>query len=999
MHLLAGEAVRIDYGDAAVDLAQPPGDIIFLSAADTELAALAEAALSRGANAPSVRFANIGRLAHPMSVDLYMEKTASAARLVAVRMMGGAGYWPYGLERLRALARAGGPKLIVVPGEDRWDNGLEAFATIPAEECRLLWRYLVEGGGENCHRALAFCDHVLGIGALPESPMVLPHTGFYWPGQGPIALEVWREHHGDRPVAPIIFYRALIHGGSTEPIDALVTALGEQRIAALPIFVTSLKDRESETLLADAFAAVPPAIVLNTTAFAVSRIGSSHVGTVLDRPGRPVLQVVLAGSTEDAWRESARGLLPRDLTMNVVLPEVDGRILTRAISFKADNSPGAGYRPVDDRVRFVARQAAAWVRLGSTPAPERRVALVLSNYPDRDGRIANGVGLDTPESTVRLALALAEAGYALPSFPETSAALMAWLLGGPTNAFTSARESAETLLLADYWAFFDALPESARAALTARWGAPEDDPFFADGAFRLSIHRFGNVVVGVQPARGYSIDPKATYHDPDLVPPHSYLAFYAWLRTEFRADAVVYLGKHGNLEWLPGKALGLSEACWPEIALGATPLVYPFLVNDPGEGAQAKRRASAVIVDHLAPAMTRAEIHGPLAELETLIDEYYLAAGVDKRRRDYLAQEIVALAERHGLDRDLGFTRESGGEALRALDAHLCELKEMQIRDGLHILGASPAGRQRTDTLVAIARVPRSGGRPADASLHRAIADDLGLRFDPLDCDMAAEWKGPRPEALAGVGDAPWRSAGDTVERIEALAAILVDGAVLSTAHSRESGNPGGAESADTNPLLDPRFRGEERGVEVAARTESVLKWIVGELAPSLDASGGAETAAILTALDGRFVSPGPSGAPTRGRPDVLPTGRNFYSVDVRAVPTAAAWALGRKSADAVALRYFQDEGEWPRSIALSAWGTSNMRTGGDDIAQVLAFVGAEPVGGRHRSRQRLPGDPARRSRAAAHRCDVEDFRHVSRCLSRAGGPDRLSDPRHRGTR
>ena len=661
---------------------------------------------------------------------------------------------------------------------------------------------------------------------------------------------------------------------------------------------------------------------------------------LLDRPGRPVLQVVLAGSSEEAWRESARGLGPRDLTMNVVLPEVDGRILTRAVSFKEDvplgrdgTSRGTTYRPVADRVRFVVQQAAAWIRLAAKPAKDRRVALILSNYPDRDGRIANGVGLDTPESAARVGAALADAGYDIAEFPADSRALMARLLAGPTNA--KAGPGGERLSLAGYRRVFDGLPAKARAALSERWGGPEDDPSFANGAFRLAIHRFGKVVVGIQPARGYGVDPKATYHDPDLVPPHGYLAFYAWLREEFGADAMVHVGKHGNLEWLPGKALGLSETCWPEVALGATPLIYPFIVNDPGEGSQAKRRASAVIVDHLMPAMTRAEIHGPLAELETLIDEYYVAAGIDRRRADWLAKEAIALAERHGIDRDLGFARDQGGDALRLLDAHLCDLKEMQIRDGLHILGRSPRDRQRVDTLVAIARTPRSGPRPADASLHRAIADDLGLGFDPLDCEPADDWTGPRPGALTGVSDAPWRSCGDTVERIEILAAELVREATAHSAHSRESGNPGGESG------LGPRFRGDER---YGAGTRAVLDWIATDLAPSLDSSGAAEIAAVLAALDGRFLAPGPSGAPTRGRPDVLPTGRNFYSVDVRGVPTAAAWALGKSAADALALRYFQDEGEWPRSIAFSAWATSNMRTGGDDVAQVMALLGAAPV-------------------------------------------------------
>ncbi len=933
MHLLAGEALRIDDGDAAVDLAQPPGDIVILSAADSELAALAEAARPRAAGAPTIRFANLGQLAHPMSVDLYVDKTVSRARLVVVRAMGGAGYWPHGLERLRAEARSGGPLVAVMPGEDKWDAGLEAYATVAAEDCRQLWRYLVEGGAENAARALAFCDHLIGRADRPQQASVLPHAGLWQVGD----LAAWRHDNAGKPVAPVVFYRALVQGASTAPIEALAAALRDEGLAPLPIYVTSLKDRESEAFLRDSLSAVSPAVVLNTTAFAVSRIGEAHAGTVLDEPGRPVFQVVLAGSTEAAWRESPRGLLPRDLTMNVVLPEVDGRILTRAISFKAHASAGAPYAPNGDRVRFVAAQVAAWAHLGAKSPARRRIALVLSNYPDRDGRIANGVGLDTPESAARIAAAMAGAGYALAGFPSTGADLMA-LLTGPDG-----RDGAR-LSLAAYRAFFDALPESARAAIAERWGAPESDPSFVVSAFRIAAHRFGNVVVGIQPQRGYAIDPKATYHDPALVPPHGYLAFYAWLRREFAADAIVHVGKHGNLEWLPGKALGLSASCWPEVALGPVPLIYPFIVNDPGEGSQAKRRASAVIVDHLMPPMTRAETYGPLAELETLIDEYYLAAGIDKRRRDYLAGEIIALAERHGLDRDLRLARDDP-DALRTIDAHLCELKEMQIRDGLHILGASPTDRQRTDTLVAIARSPRAGGRPEDASLHRAIADDLGLGFDPLDGDPGAPWGGPRPTALAEVSHAPWRTNGDTVERIELLAAELA----ASLQHPQPSPRRRPGSSSDGVAVakkdLDSGHRGKGKvNQPVGPRTGTVLGWIADTLAPSLDSSGAAEIAAVLTGLDGRFIPPGPSGAPTRGRPEVLPTGRNFYSVDVRAVPTAAAWALGRKAADAVALRYFQDEGEWPRSIALSAWGTSNMRTGGDDIAQVMAFIGAEPV-------------------------------------------------------
>ncbi|MCX5514886.1 cobaltochelatase subunit CobN [Kaistia algarum] len=1008
MHLIVGETERIDDGATAVDLDQSPGDIVVLSAADSELAAFA-GAFARMPEGPSLRLANWTKLQHPYSVDLYLEKTLQKAKLVIVRMMGGSGYWPYGLEALRALSRGGGPRLAVMPGEDRWDPSLEPYSTIDIAAARQLWRCCVEAGPENIGRALRLARHWVGDGEAPEAPVALPEIGFWQPGSGVVSREAALSAARQRPYAPIVFYRALIEGGSTEPIDALVEALGREGIGAVPIFVTSLKNPAVAEALGQFFVEAPPAIVLNGTAFAISRPGRSHEPTVLDAPGRPVLQIVFAGTSREAWLNSTRGLSPRDLIMNVALPEVDGRILTRPVSFKeevardpATDSRIVVYKADRERIAFVAAQVAAWVRLGAKPASKSRIALVLSNYPGRDGRIGNGVGLDTPESAVRIAAAMRRAGYELPAFPETGRALMEGLLeadqgpqalspllpqsGGGLGRGLASEPSTETLHaqhtplsssppqggrelggvspailpLAAYLAFHDALPESVRAALASRWGAPEEDPLFEDGAFHVRVHRFGNIVLAVQPGRGHGVDPKATYHDPELVPPHHYLAFYAFLRHEFGADAIVQIGKHGNLEWLPGKALGLSAECWPEVALGPTPLIYPFIVNDPGEGAQAKRRSSAVIVDHLMPALTRAGAQGVFAEIETLIDEYHLAAGADPKRRDFLEAEILALAERHGIDRDLEIGRDDPNRALRAIDAHLCDIKELQIRDGLHLFGKSPEGDARIDTLLAIARAPRSGGRPQDGSLARAIANDLGLAgFDPIGCDRAADWEGPRPEVLEALGEGLWRTAGDTVERVEALARAMV--AALLPLPQSEGGSGRGptaepsteASHAQHTPLANSSLQGGRGQADALHRldclddfsaTTPILDWIVADLAPALDRSGSDEIAGVIAALDGRFIPPGPSGAPSRGRADVLPTGRNFYAVDTRAIPTEAAWRLGRLAAEALVQRYLQDEGEWPRSIAISAWGTANMRTGGDDIAQVLALIGAEPA-------------------------------------------------------
>jgi cobaltochelatase CobN len=909
MHLKLDGSGSIDDGDVARDLGQESADIVVLSAADSDLAAFGAAHAALPKDFPSVRLTNLLALGHPASVDLYVERTLRDARIVVLRMLGGESYWPHGVESLRGDALRRGAQLACIPGELSWDARLAACGTVCADDTHALWRYCTEGGVENAGLALRFAAHLIGRGEKPVPARPMPSAGF-WRGEPTI---------GNRPNAVVIFYRALVAGGDTAAIDALRAALDARGLNAVCLYVTSLKDERSIAFLRAALAAYPPDIIVNATAFATATVNDD--AGVLSASGCPILQVAQAGITRASWENSTRGLLPRDLAMHVVLPEVDGRIFAHAIAFKERSESGAGFaptvfRPVEDRVAASADLARAWVRLRRAPSAERRVAVILANYPSRDGRLANGVGLDTPQSLVDVLGAMRGAGYGIDAALGDAAAMMQLLQDSPTNALEerNIRPGGVSWRMSDYEAAFAGLPANVRRAIEARWGGPAQDPHVANDSFRLGLHRFGNIVVGVQPARGYHIDPKTTYHDPDLVPPHHYLAFYLWIGRHFDAHAVIHLGKHGNLEWLPGKSTGLSANCLPDAVLGPLPHLYPFIVNDPGEGIQAKRRSAAVIIDHLTPPLTRAELHDDLARLETLVDEYALAADLDPKRAAVIAEDILSLARAQRLDADVNVTRQTPThEALRALDAHLCDLKEMQIRDGLHIFGRTPQAAQRNDLLVSIARLPRSDISPQDASLHRALALDLGVGdFDPLTRDLADPFNGPRPDILSQLSPAAWRTSGDTVERIETLALRLVSG----------------AQPCDAG----------------WARTRAVLDWIDAELRPAIDACGDAEMAALLQGLDGRFVRPGPSGAPTRGRPDVLPTGRNFFAVDVRAVPTPSAWRIGRLAAERLVEGYWQEAGEWPRAIALSAWGTANMRTGGDDVAQALALIGARPV-------------------------------------------------------
>ena len=926
MLLLAASPGRVDDGKEPVDLEQTPADILFLSAADTELGALSDARAEMDAP-PGLRLANITQMGHPMSVDLHLDKCATQCRLVIARVLGGVGYWKYGSEQYAARCHEAGVPLALLPGDDKPDADLRALSTISDEDYDALWAYLVEGGPENAANFLRYGKAMLDGGEKPQTASPLLRAGVYWPGSGISDLSAAQAGWTDgNPVVPIVFYRALVQGAGLNPINRMVRALLRAGMNPLPIFVASLKDPVSVATLTQLFAAEPPSVILNATSFAV---GSPHSGdasptnplTMPEANAAPVFQVVLAGSSEEAWAGGLTGLSARDIAMNVALPEVDGRVLSRAVSFKgeaffdtATQCPIATYRAQGDRVDFVAQLAANWSRLRATPENKRKVALILANYPNKDGRLANGVGLDTPAGTVHALHLMKAKGYSIEGAPDDGDALMQSILAGPTNWLTDRTQKAggETLSLSDYESYFKDLPWELKEQITARWGAPQDDPFLSDKGFKLSILRYGRVVVGVQPARGYNIDPTDTYHSPDLVPPHNYLAFYAWLRREFGADAIVHMGKHGNLEWLPGKALALSAECWPEVALGPLPHIYPFIVNDPGEGTQAKRRAQAVIIDHLPPPLTRAETYGPLRDLEALVDEYYEAAGVDPRRIDHLRREILSLSSSTGLDRDIGLSGQDEERDLAKLDAYLCELKEAQIRDGLHVFGVSPEGDQLRDLTIAMARVPRGQGADGDASFIRALADDLDLAFDPLDCDMSAPWTGPRPPHLLDLTDDPWRSTGDTVERLELLAIRIL--------------RDGGWGDAGLGP-----------------RASSVVQTITSEIRPAITNCGPNEGAGFLTALSGHAVPPAPSGAPTRGRLDVLPTGRNFFSVDSRAVPTPTAWALGWKSANLLIEKHLQTHGDWPRTMLLTSWGTAYMRTGVDDIAQGLALMGVKP--------------------------------------------------------
>ncbi len=974
--------------EGVIFIEQSPAPLVFLTAADTDIQTLAASISQLPVDFPGVRVANLLQLQQQLTIDTYAENVLSFARIIILRLLGGRAYWSYGLEVVRETVQRTGASFVVLPGDDRPDLDLISHSTVPLAVANQLWRYFIEGGVDNFANALKFvADVCLECNYNPLLPKPVPRVGLYGWGRergsggeerlfsslssspslisNPKSRELSNlegSSQFQRPKIGLLFYRAHYLAGNIRVIDALCQALVERDLEPVPVFVSSLRDVEVQAELLSYFQPKEASgieLLLNTTSFSLAKLDTETPQLDLWKGlDVPVLQVILSGGTVEQWESQFQGLTPRDTAMNVALPEVDGRIISRAVSFKSVQNWNQKletdvvvYEPVRDRIDFVADLAANWVRLRQTPPADRHIALILANYPNRDGRLANGVGLDTPASCVEILKALQQAGYWVENIPQSGDELIERLTAGVTNdpEGRELRLVQQQLAWEEYRQYFETLPPEVQKGICDRWG--DENKETVSSRLPISGIQLGNVFVGIQPSRGYDIDPSLNYHAPDLEPTHTYLAFYYWLRQHFGTQAVVHVGKHGNLEWLPGKSVALSDKCYPEVALGAMPHFYPFIVNDPGEGSQAKRRSQAVIIDHLTPPMTRAELYGSLQKLEALIDEYYEAQSLDPTRLSVIRDRITKLILQENLHQDLGLEipqtatstlkspppyqgEETMQTILTCIDGYLCELKEAQIRDGLHIFGQCPEGRQLRDLIVAIARHPSQGRM----GLTRALAQDLGLDFDPLTADWSATYqdsnwdlgrlnerktndcRGFVLEQFITPNNQPiktCRTFGDIVEQLEQKAAELVE--KLITPNSKQ-----------------PTTNNQQQ-------TQQELDWICDRLLPSLQQTNQ-EITQLLRGLEGRYIPSGPSGAPTRGRPEVLPTGRNFYSVDIRAIPTETAWEVGRKAAEVLIERYTQENGEYPKTLGLSIWGTSTMRTGGDDLAEALALLGVQPV-------------------------------------------------------
>jgi cobaltochelatase CobN len=938
--------------------------ILLLSTADTEL-------LAARASGADYRVANPVRVA-PAAVAAL----TAGIDVVVLRLLGGRQAWPDGISALRAT----GLPLVMLGGEAAPDAELMALSTVPAGVAAEALGYLREGGPGNLRELAAFLsDTVLltGQGFAPPQPM--PQYGVHHPASAtagpqppsatasPQPFSAAADHQPPTPTrtsqasptVAVIFYRAHELSGNTGFVDTLCAAITDRGATALPVFCGSLRSPEPGLieLLGRADAVITTVLAAGGANAAGAQDGDWDAGALASLDV-PLIQGLCLTSSRSQWAESTAALTPMDAAMQVAIPEFDGRLITIPFSFKEEGPDGIGvYQADPERAARLAGIAIRHARLRAIPNSAKRIVLALSSYPTKHARVGNAVGLDTPASAVRLLRSMRAAGYDLgDGFPEDGDELIHALIaagGHDTEWLTEEQLRAADVRIPEtaYRRWLTQIPAGLSGRIESHWGRPPGELYTDDGHIVLAALRFGNVVMMIQPPRGFGENPVAIYHDPELPPSHHYLAAYRWLDEEFGADAIVHLGKHGTLEWLPGKGLGLSAECAPDAVLGEIPLVYPFIVNDPGEGTQAKRRGHAVIVDHLVPPMARADTYGDMAKLEQLLDEYATVAALDPVKLPVVRSQIWALVRAAQLHHDLGVEQPPEAaefdDFVLHIDGYLCEVKDAAIRDGLHILGLAPAGEALVNLVLVILRSAQVWGGMSGAlpGLRAALGlADTGASRGAT--DASEETARALVVAMDEAGWDPARAADVCAAVLDPVADAAVAGAPPPPAPLASISLPAAETTPETAtpPAGDPTEKAvRTRDAEVMRNVTAVLRFAAEEVVPRLAATSG-EIDAVLHALAGGYVPAGPSGSPTRGLVNVLPTGRNFYSVDPKAIPSRNSWDTGRALADSLLARHLADEGAYPRCVGLTVWGTSAMRTQGDDIAEVLALIGCQPV-------------------------------------------------------
>lgn len=865
------------------------------------------------------------------------------ASLVIFNLMGGKESLP-GFDKVVEAASESGVPLHAQPSSAENSQELRKLSTVSAGEYSLIQKYIYYGGTENIVNLLLWAANCFGGQNFTVSePKMLPWEGIYHP-RFPAGMELqsYLRHNclPDRLTVGVFFYRSHWIAENTLFVDALIESLEKQEVNVIPVFLHTTRDVElgSQGLerVAENYFMQDGRPLIDVM---ISLLSFSHFTTsghkaeehsrenCLVKLGVPVIKAIASMNNYQDWSGTNQGLNPWDVCMSIAMPEFDGALITVPVATReyGEQDPLTGarsvyYRPIPERVDKAAGLAIKWGRLRHKPNSEKKVAIIFHNYPPRNDRIGCAFGLDSAASVGNILRDMQRAGYVLESLPEDGQELIEEIIKRVTNdrRWASAEQMAglavDGVTPTEYDAWFRNFPACVQEQMTADWGNAPGEVFNYENRLLIPGIVNGNIFIGLQPPRGFGEDPAKIYHSPDAAPTHHYLAYYRWIRDDFKADAILHIGKHGSLEWLPGKSAGLSASCYPDLAITDLPHLYPYIINNPGEGTQAKRRSFACIMDHLIPVMTNADSYDELAELEVQLEDYYQAKTLDPAKLPYLKNLIWEKVTQADLYKDLAIDKETApadfDEFLEKLHGYLSEVKDTQIRDGLHIFGEPPRASRLVEMLIALTRLA-NGSVP---SLRQAVAEALGYDYD----DLLAE----RGKLIPALG----RTRGQILDEVNVL--ILK---MMNELYQRDF-------NIEEIPEICRQYLPAAAGpIGEAMRYAAIT--LVEKLNKTTD-----ELSNTLKALEGGYTPPGPSGAPTRGMADILPTGRNFYSVDPQAIPSPAAWKVGVDLGDALLARYLADEGKYPESIGIVIWGSPTMRTKGDDIAEILYLMGVKPV-------------------------------------------------------
>ncbi|ACX52739.1 Cobaltochelatase [Ammonifex degensii KC4] len=837
------------------------------------------------------------------------------------------------------------------------DPAYWVLSTVSPEVVGRAYTYLVQGGPENFARLINYlAAETLGLDVPVEPPLILPWEGIYHPqAEGYFARVedylAWYPHR-DRPLVGLLFGRHQWVNGTLAIEDALIAALETRGLGVIPAFCYSLKDtslgtRGSGEVVEEFFfhegrSRIVALVKLlsfflsaraRTDDFLREEVAEAGV-ELLKRLGIPVFQPVVSFyKTLEEWEDDPQGL-SQDISWTIALPEFEGVIEPVFLGAARREGELEIRRPVPERIERLADRVAAWVRLRQKPPSERKVAFILHNNPcaSVEATVGGGANLDTLESVARILRRMREAGYEV-EVPANGKELIETIMARKAISefrWTTAAEivkkggALKLMPVEEYRQWFDTLSPKVKERMIEAWGEPPGEAkngvpaaMVYEGKIIITGVQYGNAVVCVQPKRGCAgsrCDGQVCkiLHDPDIPPPHQYLATYRYLERDFGADVIVHVGTHGNLEFLPGKGVGLSGDCFPDLAIGVLPHLYIYNSDNPPEGTIAKRRSYATLVDHLQTVMTQSGLYDELAELERYLEEYEKAKLADPARAHALEHLIKEEIRKAHLETQIPLPEghENFDQVVEKAHAVLSLLRNSQIQDGQHIFGELPQGERRLEFLYAILRFDAG----EEVSLRKAVARLMGLELGEL-------LKQPEKFSLQH-----GRSYGALLEEVESKAraflSLLLKGREVTLEQAQEILG---------DKLLAPAYL-----EELNACLPRVL-----DLAERLEASR--EMEALLAGFDAKYIPAGPSGLITRGRDDVLPTGRNFYSLDPHRVPTKAAWEVGKRLAEKLLFKHLNEEGRYPESVAFYWMCNDIMWADGEGLAQMLYLLGVKP--------------------------------------------------------